>query len=71
MGRQLQTVQTMWLFCPDAILDKARRAKELKPSGRLSTLSGRSVLILEIVCSRSAGCTIVRPDALSYRPDDA
>jgi len=84
----------MWLFRLDAILDKASCAKDCQSSGRKSTLSERSVLIMEIACSRSAtirtsgqhrpnaalfrkeyqrfwkaGCTVGRPNALSYHLD--
>jgi len=34
MGRQLQTVRTMWCSCSNAILGKASRATEVQPSGR-------------------------------------
>jgi hypothetical protein len=48
------TVQMTWLFRPDSILDKVNRAKDIQPSGRQSTLSGRSDLIMKIACNRSA-----------------
>jgi hypothetical protein len=61
-----------WLFSSDPILDKARCAEDLKPFGRQSTLSGRSILIMEIVCSISATVwTLVqhRPDAALFRKE--
>jgi hypothetical protein len=44
----------MWLFRLETILDMASCAKDVQPSGRKSKLSERSVLIMEIACSRSA-----------------
>jgi hypothetical protein len=95
-GKTAASVRTTWLFRLGAILDKERRAEELQPSRRQSTLSECSVLIMTIACNRSqtvrtlgqhrpvvalfrkefqriwkVGCTVVRPNALSYRPDAA
>jgi hypothetical protein len=53
-GKTVVTVRRTWLFCPDTILDKARSAKDLQPSGHQSSLSRCLVLIMEIACSRSA-----------------
>jgi hypothetical protein len=33
-GKTAATVWTTWLFCPDAILDKASRAEDVQPSRR-------------------------------------
>jgi hypothetical protein len=54
----------------DAILDKARHAKDLQPFGRQSSLSGRSVLIMEIACNRSATVRTLgqhHPDAALFK----
>jgi hypothetical protein len=48
------TIWTTWLFCPDAILDKASRAEDVQLSGRQTPWSGRLGLNMEITCSRSA-----------------
>jgi hypothetical protein len=52
-GKTTATVQTTWLFHPDAILDKASHAKDVQPSKCKSTLPGRSDFIMKITCSRS------------------
>jgi hypothetical protein len=44
MGRQLQTVRTMWCSRPDAILGKASRTAEVQPSGRSIKPSGRPLV---------------------------
>jgi hypothetical protein len=44
----------MWYSRPDAILNKASHAEEVQPSGRQTPWFGRSDLIMEIACSRSA-----------------
>jgi hypothetical protein len=45
------TVQTMWLFRPDAILDKASRTEDFEPSGRQTPWSGHLSLNMKIACS--------------------
>jgi hypothetical protein len=95
-GKTAATVRTMWLFRPDAILDKASHAEEVQLFWLQTPLSERSGLHMEIVYSRSAtvrkvgqhhpdaalfkkgyqriwkaSCTVIRLDALSYRPDAA
>jgi hypothetical protein len=55
----------MWLFRLGAILDKARRVEDLQPSGHQSAPFGHSVLIMEIVCSRSATVQMLG----QHRPD--
>jgi hypothetical protein len=72
MGRQLQTVRTSCLHRPDAILDKVGRVEDVQLSGRQSTLSGCSDLIMKITCSRSATVQTPRkhrPDAALFRKE--
>jgi hypothetical protein len=61
-----------WLFCPDAILDKASRAKDVQPSRRQTPLSGHLGLNMEIACSRSATVRMLGqqcPDAALFRKE--
>jgi len=53
-GKTAATVRTTWLFCPDAILDKASRAEDVQPSGHQTLCCGHSSLNMEIACSWSA-----------------
>jgi hypothetical protein len=72
MERQQQTVRTSGLHRPYAILDKASLVEDVQPSGRQSTLSGRSDLIMKITCSRSATVRTLaqyRPDAALFRKE--
>jgi hypothetical protein len=50
-GKTAATVRTTWLFCPDAILDKASRAEDVQPSGHQTLCCGHSSLNMEIACS--------------------
>jgi hypothetical protein len=70
MERQQQTVWTSGLHRPYAILDKASLVEDVQSSGRQSTLSGRSDLIMKIACSRSATIRTLGqhlPDAALFR----
>jgi hypothetical protein len=57
---------------PDAILGKASLAEDVQPSRHKSTLSGRSDLIMEVVCSKSAIVWTLgqhHPDAALFRKE--
>jgi hypothetical protein len=59
----------MWYSHPDAIVDKESNVEEVQPSKRQTQWSGRSDLIMEIACSRSATARTLgqhRPDTLWY-----
>jgi hypothetical protein len=53
-GKTAASVRTTGQHLPDAILDKARCGKELQPSGRQGNTVWTPVLIMKIMCSRSA-----------------
>jgi len=65
--RTTTTVRTSWLFCPDAILDKASLTEDVQSSECQTPWFGLLGLNMEIKCSRSA--TVQVPG--QHRPDKA
>jgi hypothetical protein len=67
MGRQLQTVRTMWCSRPDAIIGKASRTAEVQPSGRGLDMEAFSAILerqLQLIV-QTLGQAVRTPSSIS------